>query len=292
MRFSPALANKPTAPRQKTSAPPFNPFEAPEQGPLFVAEVQPSHNLVLNKFAVVPEHFILATKQFKEQTRLLEADDLAATLACIQAYHDYHAGSDEGELFAFFNSGPHSGASQPHRHVQLLPVNQMKAGLDDPTSWSVLANRLVSDGAVPAPFKTFGKAIEAGISPEELHETYISLYRQAVEAVKSHAEQASSLENAISHASQGPAEISYNMAMTRSSLVICPRVDEGAAVSNADGTQLVGKLGLNGTVLAGTALVKSEAEWEAMRGATGSTKLADILSKIGVPTDVGRDGKL
>lgn len=64
--------------------------------------------LVLNKYPVIPHHFILATKSNKEQTHMLEANDLVATHACLRSWED----GGEGGLFAFFNSGDHSGASQ------------------------------------------------------------------------------------------------------------------------------------------------------------------------------------
>lgn len=314
LRFSPALANKPTAPRPKPSSPqkPFDPFESPENGPLFVAEIIPSHNLVLNKFAIVPEHFILATKDFREQTHLLEEGDLAATYACIEAYHEAEeAGGSSGELFAFFNSGPHSGASQPHRHVQLLPVARMKEGLADGSSWDVLADKLLDaqvDGgqagptttARNLPFATFASRIgPATPSAADLHATYTVLYRQAVEAVRKHLDPAGLAKESdetlppTSAAGDPQAEISYNMAMTRSTLVICPRLAEGATLSSSEG-DLVGKLSLNGTVLAGTALVKSEQEWDALRAEAAkdgerqqaAETLAGVLEKIGVPTNI------
>jgi sulfate adenylyltransferase (ADP) / ATP adenylyltransferase len=92
--------------------------------------------LVLNKFAIVPEHFILATKEFKEQTHLLEEDDLGVAYACLQTWRDHGR-----ELFAFFNSGEHSGASQPHRHIQFLPVDSMMAGLKQ-GDWRPLVDKL------------------------------------------------------------------------------------------------------------------------------------------------------
>lgn len=306
LRFSPALANKPSAPRPKASTPskPFDPFENPQQGPLFVADLPPSHNLVLNKFAVVPEHFILATKSFKEQTHLLEADDLAATYACIEAYHNHNyshdpgsvTGHGDGELFAFFNSGPHSGASQPHRHVQLLPVARMKGGLEGKPQWSVLADTLTpeSDRLVKGlPFVTFAQAISPGMTPEELHEVYLALYRRALLAVQRHT---GSADGGISEdGTSVAAKISYNMAMTRSTLVVCPRLSEGSVVYGKEGG-VAGQLALNGTVLAGTALVKNEAEWNALRqgGGVGATALADVLSSIGVPPwpREDTDGKL
>jgi ATP adenylyltransferase len=105
-----------------------------------ITEWAPSHNLVLNKFAINANHFILATKEWKEQTHLLEPDDLGATFECIKAYQD-----DGEDLFAFFNSGEHSGASQPHRHIQFLPVNSMLNGIRDDQKWVLLADRLLKE---------------------------------------------------------------------------------------------------------------------------------------------------
>ena len=99
----------------------------------------PSHVLILNKFPVINEHFIIATKLNKPQTNLLEQDDLDATYACLKQWQDEGA----GDLFAFFNSGEHSGASQPHRHLQFLPVEQMLQGQDS-GGWKVLINSLVN----------------------------------------------------------------------------------------------------------------------------------------------------
>jgi sulfate adenylyltransferase (ADP) / ATP adenylyltransferase len=74
---------------------------------------------VLNKFAIVPEHFILATTAFAPQTHLLEKEDLEATWACLQAYDSTTFGAvaseggdgrkQSGGLYAFFNFSPLSG---------------------------------------------------------------------------------------------------------------------------------------------------------------------------------------
>lgn len=57
---------------------------------------------------------------------------------CLAAYRE----NGEG-LFGFFNSGEHSGASQPHRHIQFLPVASMRSGIDAGKTWDVLADSLV-----------------------------------------------------------------------------------------------------------------------------------------------------
>lgn len=229
---------------------------------------------MLNKFAVVPEHFLLITRAFKQQTHLLGADDLAAAHSCVRAYHDDSSGGQE--LFVFFNSGEHSGASQPHRHLQLLPVGKMREGLDDGSGWTVLADRLVEGGDVKLPFATFSETIAGDVGPEALRTAYIRLYRKACAAVGWD-------ENDLGELASDdvPAKISYNLGMTRNSLVVCPRLAEGDAVRTSNG-QKVGQLALNGTVLAGTALVKSEKEWDALRDNPG--QLWDVLAKIGCNT--------
>lgn len=298
MRFSPALANKPKAAPKTDStvaaAPskPFDPFEYTSPPPkLFVADVGATHFLVLNKFAIVPEHFILATRHFAAQTHVLEADDLHATLSCIRAYEEAsslsapgaHDGDDDGALFAFFNGGEHSGASQPHRHIQLLPVAAMREGLPKESAWKVLASRL--DGTAPAPFRTFSETISLDISREELHAAYLRLYEQAVRATKGG-------DATVEVARTGEAAISYNMAMTRSRLVLCPRLAEGDAITDAATGAVVGKVSLNGTMLAGTALVKTEAEWDVLR--KNPQTLIKVLKSVGLsqPAFIDETNKL
>jgi ATP adenylyltransferase len=147
----------------------------------------------------------------------------------------------------------------------------MKDGLEGPTkdAWGVLAERLV-DGAL-APFKTFTERISLDMSGNELWDIYLRLYRQACQAVAPSDDEAPA---------EGEVLISYNMAMTSSTLTVCPRLSEGQDITTEDGV-VVGKLALNGTVLAGTALVKSEGEWDALR--ENEAKLAGLLEAIGIP---------
>ncbi|KAI5860025.1 HIT-like protein [Durotheca rogersii] len=266
LRFSPALALKPKASKpQEPHGKAFNPFENPSPA-MLIADLPPSHRLVLNKFAIVPEHFILVTKEVKPQAHILERDDVAATFACVQAYR-----AEGQELFAFFNSGPHSGASQPHRHLQLLPVERMKDGLGqvgNGNQWSILADRLAeSERALP--FRVFTARAHSAMTVEEQHGAYLELYRCAVRAVFP--------DRDVS--TEGEAAISYNFAMTSSSMVLCPRTAEGATLRDRAGEK-TGVVSLNGTVLAGTALVKNQTEWDALR--RDPDALMDVLKEIGV----------
>ncbi|KAJ4401316.1 hypothetical protein N0V85_005548 [Neurospora sp. IMI 360204] len=360
LRFSPSLANKPKAPKplgiidHRVPSPPsttsvgsplptpkkklvFDPFDNPLPS-MLVCPLPPHHNLVLNKFAIVPEHFILSTREYKEQTHLLEQSDLEATRACIEAYQQYagpggeekkdEAGKrkegDEREeetgskLYAFFNCGEHSGASQPHRHLQLLVVQKMREGLLEDVEtetkegnkmWEVLAQWLIEDKETEKklPFQTFAERLTPEMTGEELHGVYLGLYRRAREVVReyqlSSQPQPSSQTQTQSRQTStaagtaagevdeiqtgGEATISYNLAMTRDVMVIIPRLAEGAAIveKNLESgeEEVVGKLALNGTVLAGTALVKSQREWDVLR--RNPSRVGELLGCIGVPNE-------
>ncbi|OAA39575.1 Histidine triad-like motif protein [Beauveria brongniartii RCEF 3172] len=287
LRFSPSLTNKPKAPPKReaaetTPSKPFDPFAyTTPPPPLFVSDIGPAHFLVLNKFAIVPGHFILATRAYKPQTDVLEADDLHATLACLRAYQeaaspaplssDNDDDGEDGALFAFFNCGEHSGASQPHRHIQMLPVTAMREGLPADSTWRVLATQ-INEGGAAAPFMTFSQRITLDTSQEHLHAAYLRLYAQAVRAVKGKESEVSTT---------GEAAISYNLAMTRDRLVLCPRRAEGDVVRDPDTGDVVGEVSLNGTMLAGTALVKAEAEWEAL--CKDPRALTTVLKSVGIP---------
>ena len=82
----------------------------------------------------------------------------------------------------------------------------------------------------------------------------------------------------------------YNLALTKRTMVLCPRLSEGLEIKSNNG-DLVGHVSLNGTILGGTLLVKSEQEWETLRN--DENKLKDILQAIGVPSATrDKEGKL
>lgn len=141
----------------------------------------------------------------------------------------------------------------------------------------MLANRLADSIANSSrvPFATFVEKLNGDVQAEELHAVYRRLYRRACTAVN--VGPGMNDEELL----QGEAKISYNLAMTKDVMVICPRVAEGGAVIDREGKE-VGTLSLNGTVLAGTALVKSEQEWDALR--SDPEQLWKILGKIGLPS--------
>ncbi|CAM3229387.1 ATP adenylyltransferase [Corallococcus sp. ZKHCc1 1396] len=93
-----------------SSAAPFNPFASPEPA-LVLGDVAPAHVCLLNKFNVVEHHLLLVTRDFESQDALLTAGDFDALATCLEGL----------DGLAFYNAGEIAGASQRHKHLQLVP---------------------------------------------------------------------------------------------------------------------------------------------------------------------------
>jgi len=94
----------------RPAGPKPNPFR-PWDRRLEVEPVADDHVLILNKYPVQRGHLLLISRDWVPQGAWLTANDWRA-VAQVDA--------DTTGLW-FFNSGPLAGASQPHRHLQLLP---------------------------------------------------------------------------------------------------------------------------------------------------------------------------
>ncbi|MDJ0844618.1 ATP adenylyltransferase family protein [Crocosphaera sp.] len=95
---------------QKKLGKDFNPF-LPYEDDLFVADISDSHVCLLNKFNVVDYHLLMITREFEEQETLLTFNDFAALWACLL----------QVDGLGLYNSGKIAGASQRHKHLQLVP---------------------------------------------------------------------------------------------------------------------------------------------------------------------------
>jgi ATP adenylyltransferase len=122
------LRRKSESDRAQRAAPkPANPF-LPYDPAMFVADIGEGHVLLLNKFQVLEGHALVVTRAFAEQEATLEAPDFAAVATVLR----------QTRGLAFFNSGEAAGASQRHRHVQLLPwplLPAERAAPFDPRRW-------------------------------------------------------------------------------------------------------------------------------------------------------------
>lgn len=104
----------------------FNPF-LPYDPDLFVADFSSTHLCLLNKYNVVDHHVLLVTRAFEEQ-------DTWLTLADFQALAIAMAAMDG---LGFYNGGRLAGASQRHKHLQLVPLPLCPDGSALPLSQAI-----------------------------------------------------------------------------------------------------------------------------------------------------------
>jgi ATP adenylyltransferase len=106
---------KQDASNQRTPSPAsgrgMNPF-LPYDEDLFVADISDTHVCLLNKFHVLDYHILMVTRSFQEQESLLTLKDCEALLLCLAEY----------EGLVFYNAGQTAGASQRHKHLQMVPL--------------------------------------------------------------------------------------------------------------------------------------------------------------------------
>ena len=142
---------------------PDNPFLEPEAA-LVVRDLGPRHRALLNKFSVLREHLLIVTREPAEQRSPLDHDDFAA-LAMVMK---------DAEVLAFYNGGPEAGASQGHKHLQVvtLPLSPRH---------SIPIDVLLADGQARLPFRHAFARLEPGqvSRPAAMEDTYRRLHREA-----------------------------------------------------------------------------------------------------------------
>jgi ATP adenylyltransferase len=95
----------------------MNPFLPPEKE-LTVADISDTHIAVLNKFNVMEHHLLIVTRHFEDQDTLLTLSDFEALWTCMVEYN----------ALGFYNGGREAGASQQHKHLQMVPLPLVPEG--------------------------------------------------------------------------------------------------------------------------------------------------------------------
>lgn len=118
----------------------FNPF-LPYDQDLFVADISDTHLCLLNKFNVVEHHLLIVTRAFEDQETWLTQQDFAAMLTTLA----------EIDGLAFYNGGKIAGASQKHKHLQLVPLPFVPQGAKIPIESAITAAQYTNAiGTIPA----------------------------------------------------------------------------------------------------------------------------------------------
>jgi len=120
--FSIQVANAP----ERTNQPhvgPYSPDKAfSANSELYVADISETHYCLLNKFNVLKHHLLIVTRHFEHQEELLKLRDFVALCTCMREF----------ESLAFYNAGITAGASQMHKHLQLVPMRLTNSRIDVP----------------------------------------------------------------------------------------------------------------------------------------------------------------
>lgn len=233
--------------RQKD--PNFNPF-LPYDPALCVGELSPTHVCLLNKFNVVDDHILLVTRAFESQRNWLTLADFEAL-----AY-----GLTQIDGLGFYNGGEAAGASQPHKHLQLVPFPLLPDGAPLPIEQAIAPLPLKAPTLNPIPHLPFRHALIK--LPENRNAVQLqAAYHQALIAV-------GLVDSAA--AVQGEQTGAYNLLVTRRWLFLVPRQqDECEGIS------------VNSLGFAGTLFVKN-AEQQARLAAIGPMEL---LKNVAIALD-------
>ncbi len=229
-----------------------NPF-LPYEEDLFVADLSETHLCLLNKFNAVDYHLLIITRAYEEQEMLLNLQDFVAAWVCL----------DEINGLVFYNGGQKGGASQRHKHLQLVPLPLMPEGPAVPIEPVLASAHFQGEiGTVPVfPFKHAIAQLAFPPSASLLHrvEKTLACYRSLLKAVNL-------LDNTTPPTGwqQGP----YNLLMTREWMLLVPRSQEQYEA-----------IAVNSLGFAGALLVRNQEQMAFLKEVGPMT----ILKEVAVP---------
>lgn len=188
----------------------IDPF-LPHEPDLFVADLSDTHFALLNKFNVIERHLLIVTRAFVAQEMQLDPADFEALAGCMA----------EIDGLAFYNGGTVAGASQPHKHLQLVPLPLGRGGPPLPVE-ALLKHVAGREGILRVPGLAFRHALawlddatfeDIGAAARRLHALYLALL--AATGLRT--------EGRLAEIRQaGP----YNLLATRRWMLLVPRSSE------------------------------------------------------------------
>lgn len=237
------------APRDRPQTKSDNPF-LPYEEALFVADLSPTHICLLNKFNVVDHHLLVITRDYVSQQTWLMLDDFVALARCLQ----------EIDGLAFFNSGPVAGASQHHKHLQLVPFQPGESATTLPIARIVPDRSLALTSpqtlpGLPCQHRIQSLAIAAAPDGDSLGRDLLNTYCRLLEDL------------GMNLAAPQP-EQPYNLLITRDWMMVV-----GRSQSSYDG------ISINSLGYAGWLLVKTPAEFEKL----SQIGPLHLLTEVGLP---------
>jgi len=224
-----------------------NPF-LPYEEDLFVADLSQTHVCLLNKYNVVNYHLLIITRAFEEQEALLTLQDMAAMATCLA----------EIDGLVFYNGGSLAGASQRHKHLQLVPLPLLPDGAQIPIAPAIATAQFCDSIGSSAEFP-FVHAI-ARLNPDWLRSPsgaaeILLCYQRLLRAV--------GLQD---HGSMQSG--AYNLLVTRQWMLMVPRTRDNFEA-----------IAVNALGFAGAMLVRSPQQLQRLKECRPLT----ILKQVAVP---------
>jgi ATP adenylyltransferase len=246
------LADKPHArdhaPRAAEKLDPFLPYDRE----LFVAHIGDAHLCLLNKFNVIDHHLLVVTRAFEHQESPLTPADFSAWWRCMAEY----------DSLGIYNGGAAAGASQTHKHLQLVPLPLGPEGPAVPMEPLLAPLRSGAVTVLPdLPFRHAAVGLDPSLAqdPQRAARSGWSLYRAMLEW----------LDLAPVTTDDGERQAApYNLLVTRQWMLLVPRSQEH-----------FGAISVNGLGYAGSLFVTDRAQLETLQ-AHGPM---NVLKAVGRP---------
>ncbi|MDH6060543.1 phosphorylase [Chrysosporum bergii ANA360D] len=249
------LSRKETEKRRDKKSNPFLPYDKD----LFVADISSTHVCILNKFNVVDYHLLIITRAFEEQEKLLTLDDFAAMWACLAEF----------DSLAFYNGGKLAGASQPHKHLQMVPLPLTPSGLEIPIT-PLLKSAQFTDSVTSIPGLPFIHALgklDSNLSDSPLRAATVTLelYHTLLAAV------------GLAAVDKNKQSGAYNLLATKEWMLVVPRSQEDFA-----------SISVNSLGFAGALLVRNQEQMQVIK----QQGPMSILQNVGFISCPGNDLRL
>ncbi|KAB8320366.1 phosphorylase [Tolypothrix campylonemoides VB511288] len=229
----------------------FNPF-LPYEEDLFVADISDTHVCILNKYNVADYHLLLITRAFEEQETLLTLQDFTAMWACLAQI----------DGLVFYNGGKTAGASQRHKHLQLVPLPLVPSGSHIPIEPLLASAKFQNVATIPElPFVHAFTRLDPywAKSPLQAAQATFLCYNTMLHTMN--------LQNG--HISSNRQSGAYNLLATREWMLIVPRSHESFE-----------SIAVNSLGFAGSLFVRNEQQMQILKHLGPMT----LLQKVAVPT--------
>jgi ATP adenylyltransferase len=266
VRVAESLARKPTASSANKDQDPFMP---PFEEGLCVGKLDQHHHLMLNKFNVVENHVLITTQMMEFQHSGIKKEAFPAIIRVLNALNG----------LVFFNRGKDSGASQAHKHYQVIPKQEIGDLKDFPIAG--LIERVAKEKG-----KLNGEAFEVESMPFK-HACCYSVEKFTPESMEKAYHNLMNLLSIHDDPLVENVELSYNWLSTENWMFLVLRSKETyhepteSKEEDKDFLNYVGKVRIpvNSLGFAGTFFVKTTSALEHIK----SRQPFDILAQVSVP---------